>query len=66
MTLRETTVTVERNDKWYHLTGNGAVGQVTVICTDYKMGLEQLAREIDAQAEQYAAEQRPPEVWWDQ
>ena len=60
------TVTVEKNDEWYHLTGSGAVGQVTVICTDYKMGLEQLAQEIQLQADQYAKEQKPPEDWWDQ
>lgn len=60
------TVTVEKSDEWYHLTGSGAVGQVTVICTDYKIGLEQLAQEIQLQADQYAEAQKPPEVWWDQ
>tara|TARA_S200002703_G_scaffold101141_1_gene87646 strand:- start:385 stop:579 length:195 start_codon:yes stop_codon:yes gene_type:complete len=64
--MPEITVKVEKVDEWYHLTGEGAVGQVTVICTDYKAGLSQLKLECELQARQYEKEQEPPEVWWDQ
>lgn len=46
-------VTINKNGEWWELESRGPMRDVTVVCTDYDMGAEELRRQIDDQCHQY-------------
>jgi len=46
-------VTVNKNGEWWELESRGPMRDVSVVCTDYDMGAQELRRQIDDQCHQY-------------